>query len=171
MLNFFDQAFQEEPLKDLQFGLCDNEDGNVAFTDTINNDKWIATVENPDGLEIIFTAIDKGVIKDDECPGLGRCDGMLTSEHHLYFVELKNGRFGWIQEGFSQLESTIKLFNDAHPGVGKQYTHKKAYICNKKHPCFHVIDNEQNLKFFKAYCFRLDIQANILFTTSPSPVP
>jgi len=39
MLNFFDPAFQEKP-SNVQFGLCDNEDGAVAFTDTMNKDKW-----------------------------------------------------------------------------------------------------------------------------------
>jgi len=162
MLDFFAPAFQEKPLNNLQFGLCDNEDGTIAFTDTINKDKWTATVENPNGFTLIFTAIDKGVIKDDEYSGYERCDGMLTSNYHLYFIELKNERVGWIQKGLSQLESTIKLFNDAHPGVEKRYIHKKAYICNKKHPCFHVINNEQNLKFFMSCHFRLDIQAKIV---------
>jgi len=163
MLNFFDPAFQEKPLKDLQFGLCDNKHGAAVFvdTDTINKNKWTATVENPKGLTLIFTAIDKGVIKDDEYSGYERCDGMLTSKNHLYFIELKNERGEWIQKGLSQLKSTIKLFNDAHPGEEKQYIHKKAYICNKKHPRFHVINNEQNLNFFRAYCFHLDIQAKI----------
>jgi hypothetical protein len=164
MLNFFDPTFQEKPLNNIQFGLCDNKKGNVAFTSTINKDQWTATVENPNGLSLIFTAIDKGVIKDYEYSDYERCDGMLTSKCHLYFVELKNERkHSWVQEGFLQLESTIKLFKNAHPGAEKRYKHKKAYVCNKKHPCFHVIDNEQNLKFFKTYCFRLDIQANILF--------
>ena len=163
MLNFFDQAFQEKPLNNSQFGLCDNEDGTVAFTNTMNKDKWIATVENPNGLTLVFTAIDKGVIKNGEYSDYERCDGMLTSDNHLYlvFVELKNERGEWIQKGISQLESTIKLFDGAHPEKKKQYTHKKAYVCNKKHLCFHEIDNEQNLKFFRAYRFRLDIQAKI----------
>jgi len=162
MLDFFDPMFQEKPLNNLQFGLCDNEDGTAAFTDTTNKDKWVATVENPNGLTLIFTAIDKGVIKDNECSGYERCDGMLTSDCHLCFVELKNERGEWVQKGISQLESTIKLFDDTHPGRKKQYISKKAYVCNKKHPHFHRIENEQNLKFFRAYRFRLVIQAKIL---------
>jgi hypothetical protein len=162
MLNFFDPAFQEKPQSNLLFGLCDNEDGSVAFIDTMDRDKWTATVENPNGLALIFTAIDKGVIKDDECPGHERCDGMLTSDYHLFFIELKNENGKWIQRGISQLESTINLFNGAHPGREKQYMHRKAYICNRKHPFFHVIDNERNLNFFKSCHFRLDIQAKIL---------
>ena len=165
MLNFFETVFQEDPLKNLQFGLCDNEDGSAAFTDTINKDKWTATVENPNGFTLIFTAIDKGVIKDDEYSGYERCDGMLTSNYHLYFIELKNERVGWIQKGLSQLESTIKLFNDAHPGAEKRYMHKKAYICNKKHPYFPNFYKEQKLKFFKSCRFYLYIQTEILLAT------
>ena len=162
MLDFFDPAYQEPPIDDSLFGLCDNEDGTAAFTDKKNRNTWIATVENPNKTRLIFTAIDKGVIKDDEYIENERCDGMLTSNKHLYFVELKNQRDSWIPKGISQLESTIKLFDIAHPGKKKQYIHKKAYICNKKHPRFHVFDNERNMDFFRTYQFRIDIQAKIV---------
>jgi len=167
MLNFFDPAYQESPINDSLFGLCDNEDGNVAFTDTDieNENNWIATVENPEKSSLTFTAIDKGVIKDEEYNEHERCDGMLTSENHrhLYFVELKNKRDNWISKGILQLESTIKLFDVAHPGKKRQYIHKKAYVCNKKHPHFHFFDNELNRNFFRTYRFRIDIQAKIAF--------
>jgi len=162
MLDFFAPEFQEKPLNNLQFGLCDNEDGTVAFTDTINKNKWTATVENPNGFTLIFTAIDKGVIKDDEYSSYERCDGMLTSGDHLYFIELKNKESRWIQKGISQLESTIKLFNSAHPEKERQYTYKKAYICNKKHTYFPKSYREQKLKFFKSSHFFLYIQTKIL---------
>jgi hypothetical protein len=162
MLNFFDPAFQEKPQNNLLFGLCDNEDGSAAYTDTTDRDKWTATVENPNGLTLIFTAIDKGVIKNDKCPGHERCDGMLTSDYHLCFIELKNKKSNWKKKGILQLESTIKLFNCAHPGREKQYLQRKAYICNRKHLYFNENDNEQKLKFFRSCHFRLDIQAKIL---------
>ena len=163
-LNFFDPMFQEKLQNNVQFGLCDNEDGTAAFIDTMNKDKWIATVKNPYRHTLIFTAIDKGVIKDNEYSGYERCDGMLTSDYHLYFVELKNERGDWVQKGISQLGSTIKLFDEVHPEKKKQYAHKKAYICNKKHPHFYIIDNEQNIKFFRDNGLRLDIQAKILLS-------
>jgi len=90
---------------------------------------------------------------------------MLTSNKHLYFIELKNQRDNWIPKGISQLESTIKLFDAAHPGKKKGYIHKKAYICNKKHSRFHVSNKEQNLRFFRIYQFRIDIQARIVLIT------
>ena len=118
MLNFFDPMYQETPINDSLFGLCDNEDGNVAFTDTntMNMVKWIATVENQNKIELTFTAIDNGIIKDSDYPCHGRCDGMLASNEHLYFIELKNLKEDWIQKGILQLESTIKIFDTTHPG-------------------------------------------------------
>ncbi len=38
--------------------------------------KWIATVNNDRNKNLTFTAIDKCVIKDEEEPDRGRCDGM-----------------------------------------------------------------------------------------------
>ena len=161
MLDFFNETFRKQTHKP-EFGLCDNEDGTVAFIDETNKVQWIAVVKNPNVLDITFTAIDKGIINDDEDYGQERCDGMLTTSKHLYFVELKNERrHGWKQKGISQLESTIKLFDIAHPEKKKKFAHKKAYVCNKKHPCFHVINNEQQLSFYRTYNFRLDIQGVI----------
>lgn len=45
-MNFFDPACQEPPFTHTLFGICDDEDGNKAYTDVTNPDKWIATVEN-----------------------------------------------------------------------------------------------------------------------------
>jgi hypothetical protein len=161
MLDFFDKAYQEPPINDALFGLCDNEDGNIAFTNKTDKKKWIATVENPDGLTLIFTAIDKGVIKDDEYSSYERCDGMLTSSNHLYFVELKRQRRGWITNGILQLESTIKLFDESHPKMKFIYAHRKAYVCNKKHPHSNKTENESSISFFKTYGFRLYTNAKI----------
>jgi len=162
MLNFFDEIYQEPPIADTLFGLCDDKHGGVAFIDKTNQHKWAAAVENPHCFTVIFTAIDKGVIKDSEYPDHERCDGMLTTNKHLYFIELKNQKENWIQKGIAQLESTIKLFCFAHSGKKKNYIHKKAYLCNIRHPRFHVSDNEQNLRFFRTYGFRLDIQARVV---------
>jgi hypothetical protein len=159
MLNFFNEAYQEAPTNDALFGLCDN--GSIACTDKTDKNKWIATVENPNGLTLIFTAIDNGVIKHDEYVGYRRCDGMLTSSNHLYFIELKKERKNWIPEGIEQLGSTIKLFDEAHPKKKDLYTNKKAYICNKRHPHFHRIDDEERKHFFMTYGFRLYINAII----------
>jgi hypothetical protein len=160
-VEFFDEAYQEPPINNTLFGLCDNEDGNIAFTDKTDKNKWIATVENPDGLTLIFTVIDKGVIKDDEYSGYRRCDGMLTSSKHLCFIELKKERKNWIPEGIEQLGSTIRLFDEAHPKRKDLYTNREAYVCNKRHPHFHRINNEERKCFLMTYGFRLYIDAII----------
>ncbi|GHT97065.1 hypothetical protein FACS1894142_0650 [Spirochaetia bacterium] len=163
-MNFFDPTFQEPPISVFPFGLCDDEDGQIAYTDTANKKKWIATVQSEKPLQVIFTAIDKGVIKDNEYQGRGRCDGMLTTDRHIYFVELKCKSAEWKADAALQLESTIQLFNDAHPGKIDTYKHKKAYACNKKHPDFKVIDTGLKKRFFEITRVHLDTQAEIKFS-------
>ncbi|GHU76159.1 hypothetical protein FACS189461_3410 [Spirochaetia bacterium] len=162
-MNFFDPACQESPITDIRFGLCDDKDGAAAYTDKTDESKWIAAVKNEQRMAIVFTAIDKGVIKDAEYPDRGRCDGMLASDSHLFFFELKNERQGWIEKAISQLESTIQFFNNTHAGKLDAYKHKKAFACNKKHPHFIDIDKEKVLYFFRTYRVRLDVQAEIKF--------
>ena len=162
MLDFF--PANQKSINSILFGLRDNQDGTAAFADMnkANRKKWIADVENPNGITLTFTAIDKGIIKDEEYPGQKRCDGMLVSDDHLYFIELKNERGNWIQKGITQLGSTIELFDIAHPKKKEQYKHRKAFICNKKHPHFHTIDNGKKIKFYRTYYFHLFIQAKIV---------
>ena len=88
-LNFFGVDCQYPSIAVNSFGLCDNQDGTKAYPDTANPDTWIAEVKNEDNLQITFTAIDKCVLQDHEYKGRGRCDGMLTTDTHLYLVELK----------------------------------------------------------------------------------
>ncbi len=159
-VNFFDENCQETPRTDQLFGLCDDQDGKKAYSDVQDNSSWIATVKNDNSKEVLFTAVDKCLIKDNEYKGRGRCDGMLTTTEHLFFVELKNQRQSWITDAIEQLESTVQFFIDNHSIDA--FKHKKAFACNKKHPRFDEIDNETNLRFFRAYSFRLDVQAEII---------
>jgi hypothetical protein len=159
-MNFFDAACQEPPIKNTRFGICDDQDGTRAYTDVTDETKWVATVINPIQIDLVFTAIDACVIKSDEAPGRGRCDGMLTSSEHLYFVELKDQRSGWTPGAIDQLESTIQFFIQHHDI--STFRHKKAFACNKRHPAFQEIDNELNKRFFKDYKVRLDVQAEII---------
>lgn len=66
-MNFFDAEYQEPPTSESTFGICDDQNGQKAYTDRTN--KWIATVHNEKPFQLIFTAIDKGVIKDSELSG------------------------------------------------------------------------------------------------------
>lgn len=159
-MNFYENSCQEPPLDEALFGICDDQNGAKAYTDVNNSDKWIATVKNENHRHLVFTAIDKCVIKDHEELGRGRCDAMLTSTDTIYFIELKEVRTDWIQGAIYQLESTIRFFMDNHDIT--IYRYKKAFACNKKHPHFQEIDNELKLRFFRKYKVRIDIQAEII---------
>ena len=160
-VNFFNAICQEPLINAAIFGLCDDENGEKAHTNLFETDKWIAKVNNEHRIDLTFTAIDNCVLKYNEQPTRGRCDCMLTSENHIYFIELKNVRTsGWIPDAIKQLESTVQFFNESHDI--RKFRHKKAFACNKKHKKFREIDNELNLRFFKTYKVRLDIQAEII---------
>ena len=93
----------------------------------------------------------------------GRCDGMLTSasnEEHIIFVELKDERRKWISGAINQLESTVQFFIEHHDIT--IFKHKKAYACNKRNRHFQEIYNELNLRFFRTYGVRIDVQATII---------
>ena len=159
-INFLDGRCQAPSLRAVRFGLCDRQDGKAAYLDTANEESWVAAVENRQALELTFTAIDKCLLADTDEPGRGRCDAMLTSARHLYFVELKDQAGGWITEAVNQLESTIRFFLESHDATA--FRHKKAFACNKRHGHFQEIDNERNLRFFRRYGFRLDVQATVV---------
>lgn len=159
-VNFFVAACQEPPLDNSLFGLCDDENGQKAYTNIDDPPKWIATVKNDRNKELVFTAVDKCIIKDYEHQGRGRCDGLLTSNEHLYFVELKDQKKSWQQDAIEQLESTIQFFVESHDI--NVYRHKKAFACNKQRRHFQEINNEQNLSFFRKYRVRIDVQAEII---------
>ena len=159
-LNFFRADCQFPPISINTFGLCDNQDGTRAYPDTANPDDWIAEVKNETNIDIVFTAVDKCVLLDHEYPGRGRCDGMLTTDNHLYLVELKNQKPPWQSHAIDQLNSTIDFLNNNHDI--SQYKKRKAFACNKKRDKFVVIDNEFNKAFYNRTTFRIDIQAEIV---------
>lgn len=152
-----------EPVrKDILFGLCDNQDGAKAYSDVTDKSKWIAVVVNDDKVPVIFTAIDNCIVilNDDGKTSASRCDGMLTYSNTIYLVELKDQMSGWIARALGQLKATMEVFNESPES--KPYKYKKAFACNKRHPYFQRIDNELNLKFYRKYGFRIDIQAKIV---------
>lgn len=162
-MNFFDPGCQSGPYNNTKFGLCDPQDSTKAYVDLQNVGSWVASVENPDGRSITFTAIDKCVIKDEEHVGRGRCDAMLTTTDLLYLVELKDKRSAFIPEAIEQLKSTIEFLIENHDLSA--YRHKKAFVCNRRKKPFAVIDNETQRNFFMTYRFRIDVQATVLIVT------
>lgn len=161
-IDFFNSPCRETARQEKLFGICDDQEGQKAYTDSENQENWIATVVNETNCEITFTAIDHctSVYKEGTNDLESTCDGMLTFADSLYLVELKNDRTGgWIPDATKQLENTIKLLQMHHSL--EEYKHLKAYACNRKHPRFTTIENSTNKAFFDQTRFRLDVQAKI----------
>jgi hypothetical protein len=159
-LNFLENTCSEPVRTDAKFGICDDQDGEKAYSTINTPEQWIATVKNDHTIKLVFTPIDNCLIKGHELIGIRRCDGILTSTQHLYFIELKNQSKNWIANAIEQLESTIVLFKENHNI--DVFKHKKAFACKKRHRHFQEIDNELNIAFFRKYKVRIDVQAEIL---------
>lgn len=159
-MNFFDNNCQEPPRDEELFGICDDQDGKKAYTNIDDDAKWVATVINKKRVKLVFTAIDACVIKSNEQEGRGRCDGMLTSDEHIFFVELKDQGASWKTLALHQLESTIQFFLEKNSLT--KYRHKKAFACNKRRPRFQEIDQEEQMRWFRTYGVRLDVQAEVI---------
>ncbi|MBN1279634.1 MAG: hypothetical protein JW989_07690 [Chlorobiaceae bacterium] len=159
-MNFFDPGCQEPVRREVLFGLCDDQNSKKAYTNTDDSSRWVATVQNDSRVELTFTAIDNCVIMGDEESGRARCDGMLTSSEHIYFVELKDQRIGWKADAIDQLESTILFFMENHDI--SRFRYKKAFACNKRHRPFQVIDHEIRRRFFSNCRFHVDAQAYVI---------
>lgn len=168
MIHFFDTPCKESVRTDNLFGICDDQNGEKAYTEVDNSEKWIAIIKNEQQIEVTFTAIDNCIIllKEGTNDQEKSCDGMITFLDSIYLVELKNqGSKGWIPGAFKQLESTIK-FIQRDPNFAT-FKYKKAIACNRKrkYPRFTTIDSERNKRFFKTYGFRIGIQAEIIIKT------
>lgn len=168
MIDFFDTKCQQIPVNRKSFGLKDDEDGKPAYITETQKDLWQAEIinnrgENGEGYEIIFTAVDKCIIQDDQLKDTGRCEGMLITKKHLFLVELKDKRKLNSGEMLDQLTDTINLLKRFHSEKLDSFTHKKVYGCNsKKKGKFVVIDNEFKKSFQYNHGFRVDLQTNIV---------
>ena len=162
-INFFDANCQSQT-NQYKFGLCDdpNKDKDPAYIVTVDCSKWIAIVENNQEIEVIFTAIDNciEILRSDGTMD-NRCDGMLTYNNHIIFVELKerNFRNKWVGKGEEQLKNTINVFIANHDLA--IYKSKKAYIANNKKPNFQSSQITRMDKFKDETGFRLIIQNTI----------
>lgn len=160
---FLKSACSEPARTEELFGLCDDQDNTKTYSNVDDPNKWIARVSNLQQQGVVFTPIDNCIIiyKDEKTKKKeSTCDGMLTSANCLYLVELKDWHTGgWLSDAIDQLENTMKLLIAAHKLTSFKY--KKAFACNKKNKSFRVFDNEQNLRFFRTYGFRIDCQKEI----------
>ena len=159
-VDFFDSKCLTKT-SEVEFGLRDGVNEEMAYLDFTNKADWICTVKNDNNTEIEFRAVDKCVIILRENGDKEKsCDAILTYGLNIDFVELKNQRGEWITEGRKQLEKTIELFILNH-GL-ENFKHKRAFVVNKKHPDFHVIENEIMIRFFRKYKVRLNVEATII---------
>ena len=163
-IDFFDEHCQSKTDQP-RFGLCDepppsNTPAYIDIDVSNGKTKWIAIVENANKMEVIFTAIDK-CIEIKESDGK-RCDGMLTYEDCIIFVELKERSYTnriWIDDAEQQIENTINIFSKNHDMTN--YKSKKAYIANRKKPKFQYGHKETMQKFRNKTGFRLSIENTI----------
>lgn len=124
--------------KEKVFGICDDEPppAKQAYLDYENSDIWIAWVDNNAGKEVKFTAIDNCIeIKRADGKQESRCDGMLTHDRTITFVELKDRDGGrWLGDATNQLKITIAIYK-AEAGL-IDFDRYFAYVVNKKRPYF-----------------------------------
>lgn len=149
----------------ITFGLCDDlpPAKNPAYVDEENGAKWIAVVENENRHNINFTAIDNciDILKQDE-KMKKRCDGMLTYNSSVIFVELKDRDAqgnAWVEDAIPQLKSSIELFEDTN--MADSFKKKLAYISNKQHPKFKSTQQRRMNAFFDETNYVLRIQGRI----------
>ncbi|MFK7982911.1 MAG: hypothetical protein AB8G86_23230 [Saprospiraceae bacterium] len=160
-VNFFETECKEATRTAVEFGICDDDNGEKAYTNITDRNRWIAIVKNNKQRTISFTPIDNciNISKEGTNNQESTCDGMLTYEENIYLIELKNQKANWINKAIQQLESTIRIILNHHDL--NQFKYKKAFACNKNHPKFATISNERNKRFFKEYGFRIDVQGTI----------
>lgn len=138
-INFHDVACQESTTEKL-FGLCDDPPPPYVPAyinkDTVNKPNWIAEVINDNLKKVTFTAIDNCIpILRANGEAESRCEGMLTYDKTIIFLELKNriGR-GWLAKARDQLKITISLFEENNDM--NDYDSKRAHIANAQRPFF-----------------------------------
>ena len=150
------------------FGICDDQPPlpkAPAYIDLRDGQKWIAIVDNEPHFNVLFTAIDHcvgGVVRADGKPEK-RCDGMMSFNQTVIFVELKEIDMKgtvWIKNAEEQLRSTIGYFeNDDY---SKSFKIKKAYIANSEHPKFRDSQQVRMEKFEDETGFVLRIENRIV---------
>jgi hypothetical protein len=149
-----------------KFGLCDDPPpaNNPAYIDEQNGGKWIAVVINERRRRVTFTAIDKCIpIRLKSGKDSKRCDGILTFDRTIIFVELKERAAtgnAWVEYGEKQLRATISAY-DYNDLVDDTYRVKRAYIANNEHPKFKSSQQNRMDKFARDTGYVIRVQARI----------
>lgn len=148
-----------------RFGLCDDPApaSNPAYIDEADGAKWIAVVENDDRYSVTFTAIDNCIEILNAAGKMDkRCEGMLTYDTTVIFVELKQRGAkgnGWVTDAELQLKNTILHFENTE--LSENYSKKRAYIANSEHPKFKSSQISRMENFFTDTGYILRIEARI----------
>lgn len=166
-INFSEVRCQDTTTAKL-FGLCDdsNKPQDRAYLDEVNGGAWIAVVHNDERFEVIFTAIDN-CIETKRVDGKmdSRCDGLLSYNTTVVFVELKE-RAGlgsdWVKEGEKQLRSSIGYF-EVNTDT-EDITSKRAFIANNEHPKFKESQARRMEQFLNDTGYILSVENRIHLT-------
>ncbi len=122
-----------------RFGLCDEPapNTNPAYIDEDNPQNWIGIVNNPTEKNVQFNAIDNCIdIRREDGSQDSKCDGVLSYERNLIFIELKErNNKKWFNKGRKQLSATIKRFKEEYNV--SEFDSIKAFVCNNLRPNVH----------------------------------
>jgi hypothetical protein len=128
-INFFESKCKSVT-REKVFGIYDVPPAKLDFEDS---DIWNVWVDNDKEIEISFIVID-GCVEIPHSEG-GRCEGMLTYNDTLIFIELKDRGTGrWAGKARDQLINTILLFKRDVGLTG--YRRLYGHIANKQRPYF-----------------------------------
>ena len=134
----------------VEFGLCDDPPpaNNPAYIDEVDDTKWIGVVKNKDNREVDFIGIDACIdIRKPDGKMESRCDGLLSFDNDLIFVELKSREGGqWFQKGRKQLTITVNAFKSNYDI--NQYNSVYGNVCNSLRPQSHS-GHAANIEQFK----------------------
>jgi hypothetical protein len=150
-----------------KFGICDDQPPlpkGPAYIDETNGAKWIAVVVNDPPIQVLFTAIDNciDILRPDRKMDK-RCDGMLSYNETVIFVELKETDMKgaeWIKKADLQLRTTIKYFEEER--ISDSFNIKKAYIANSERPKFRDSQQVRMEKFEEETGYVLRIENRII---------
>ncbi len=148
-IDFFEQKCKSNSNKK-EFGLCDDPPPatNPAYIDEANKSNWIGIVKNDKEKKVEFIAIDACIdVRRPDGSLESRCDGLLSFDNDLIFVELKSRESGgWLTKGREQLTITINTFKANHD-ISK-YNNVYGNVCNSLRPLSHVGHANQIQQFY-----------------------
>ncbi|CAM3433633.1 hypothetical protein ABF190_000976 [Flavobacterium psychrophilum] len=148
-IDFFENKCKSTSNK-IEFGLCDDSSPaeNPAYINEDDDSKWIGIVKNNTNKEIEFIAIDSCIdIRRPDGKLESRCDGLLSFDTNLIFVELKSRESKkWFKTGREQLTNTIRIFKDNYD-ISK-YNSISGNVCNGLRPQSHAGQATNIQQFF-----------------------